>query len=59
MQLLEEDSTLARLKREKEILNDTVKYYSAAYSLKSAFNSSGSSAAEGGSEGSSSSGSKS
>ncbi|KXZ50336.1 hypothetical protein GPECTOR_17g977 [Gonium pectorale] len=33
--LLEEDSTLKRLTREKEILSDTVRYYSATVALKS------------------------
>eukprot|EP00955_Chlamydomonas_euryale_P110966 366029-Chlamydomonas_euryale.AAC.38 len=37
--LLEEDSTLKRLKKEKDILAETVKYYSAAAALKGAFSS--------------------
>lgn len=36
--LLEEDSTIARLQRERDVLTETVKYYSAASALKSAFN---------------------
>lgn len=36
--LLEEDNTLSRLKKEKDILNETVRYYSAASALKFAFN---------------------
>lgn len=40
LQLLEETSTVSRLQREKDILNETLKYYSAASALKSAFNSS-------------------
>ncbi|GFH10693.1 Lon N-terminal domain-containing protein [Haematococcus lacustris] len=37
--LLEEDSTLKRLRREKDVLSETVRYYSAATALKTAFNS--------------------
>lgn len=35
--LLEEDDTLRRLQKEKEVLSETVRYYSAAAALKSAF----------------------
>lgn len=38
--LLEEESTIKRLNREKEILSETVRYYSAAAALKGAFSSS-------------------
>jgi len=50
--LLEEDSTMARLRREKEILGETVRYYSAASALKMAFSTGG--PAEGSAEGGSS-----
>lgn len=39
--LLEEDDTLRRLQKEKEVLSETVRYYSAAAALKSAFGPSG------------------
>ncbi|KAG2483031.1 hypothetical protein HYH03_018061 [Edaphochlamys debaryana] len=39
--LLEEDSTVKRLNREKEILSDTVRYYSATVALKSLSSSGG------------------
>jgi hypothetical protein len=35
--LLEEDDTLKRLQKEKDVLGETVRYYSAAAALKSAF----------------------
>ncbi len=57
-QLLEEESTLKRLEREKEILSETVRYYSAASALKGAFSSGGGSAGGSGGSSESSSGDK-
>lgn len=47
--LLEENSTMTRLGAEKELLNSTLKYYTAATALEGVFSSTGTSSSSSGS----------